>query len=174
MNALAFAVSAGGILAAAVIVIALLWQQRQDSMSKKTGKSLYDRLGGIYAIAAVVDHFSDSLIDNPVVGKNSSNPQLRQWHSQELGRLAGLKFMRTLWVADITGGPYKYVPTVAGKTRLNLKQAHCPLKVSSAEFDEVARVLGQSLDHFQVPSKEKSEVLAAFAAHKKEVIACSR
>ena len=37
-------------------------------------KSLYDRLGGIFAIAAVVDHFSDALIKNPIVGQQSAEP----------------------------------------------------------------------------------------------------
>ena len=45
------------------------------------------------------------------------------------------------------------------------------LKISPAEFDEVAAELGRTLDHFKVPEKEKGEVLAAFAAHKKEVTA---
>ena len=44
-------------------------------------KSLYDRLGGAFAIAAVVNHFSDALIENPIVGRQSQNPQLRDWHS---------------------------------------------------------------------------------------------
>jgi hemoglobin len=40
-------------------------------LSPKTAKSLYDRLGGVFAISAVVDHFSDALIENPIVGKTS-------------------------------------------------------------------------------------------------------
>src|SRR3954467_7402011 len=59
-------------------------------------KSLYDRLGGVFAIAAVVDHFSDAVVKNPIVGQKSKNPQLREWHTKNLKRLPGLKFMRTL------------------------------------------------------------------------------
>ncbi len=59
-------------------------------------KSLYERLGGVFAIAAVVDHFSDAVVQNPIVGKTSQNPALREWHTKNLGRLPGLKFMRTL------------------------------------------------------------------------------
>ena len=65
-----------------------------------TEKSLYNRLGGVYAIAAVVDHFSDALINNPIVGKHSKNPALAEWHSKQLARLPGLKFMRTLWLCS--------------------------------------------------------------------------
>ena len=59
--------------------------------------SLYDRLGGAFAIAAVIDHFSDAVVRNPIAGKTSDNPQLREWSTDELARLPGLKFMRTLW-----------------------------------------------------------------------------
>ena len=59
-------------------------------------KSFYERLGGVFAIAMVIDHFSDAVVQNPIVGKTSKNPALRKWHTQNLDRLPGLKFMRTL------------------------------------------------------------------------------
>lgn len=132
-------------------------------------QSLYDRLGGIFGIAAVVDKFSDALINNPVVGKNSKNPALREWHRESLDRLPGLKWMRTLWVADVTGGPYEFVATKPGRTDLGLEEAHRRLKISSEEFDEVASVLAKTLDAAKVPDQEKQQVLSAFAAHKNEV-----
>lgn len=134
-------------------------------------KSLYERLGGVFAIAQVVDHFSDALVKNPIVGKDSKNPALRNWHRNSLDRLPGLKFMRTLWVCEITGGPFKFSPTRPGSTPLGLENAHRDLKISPAEFDEVAAELGRTLDFAKVPAKEKAEVLAAFAAHKNEVTA---
>ena len=137
-------------------------------------KSLYDRLGGVFAIAAVVDHFSDAVVRNPIVGKDSKNPTLREWHTKNLGRLPGLKFMRTLWVCEVSGGPFKFSATKPGQKHLGLEAAHRDLKITAAEFDEVAAELGRSLDHFKVPAAEKKEVLAAFAAHKDEVIAGSR
>ena len=137
----------------------------------KNEKSLYTRLGGVFAIAMVVDHFSDAVVQNPIVGKNSQNPALKEWHTNSLGRLPGLKFERTLWVCEVTGGPFKYSPTKPGKTKLGLENAHRDLKISPEEFDEVAAELGRSLDFAKVPAREKGEVLAAFAAHKKEVTA---
>jgi hemoglobin len=137
----------------------------------KSDKSLYERLGGVFAIAAVVDYFSDALVKNPVVGRKSKNPQLRKWHTKNLDRLPGLKFMRTLWVCDVSGGPFKFTATEPGKTPLGLEEAHREFRISPAEFDEVAAVLGRSLDHFKIPKTEKDEVLAAFAAHKDEVTA---
>ena len=131
--------------------------------------SLYDRLGGAFAIAAVVDQFSDAIVRNPIVGQESENPALREWHTNNLGRLPGLKFMRTLWVCNVAGGPQQYAATKEGSTPLGLEEAHRELKISPDEFDEVAAELARTLDAFSVPEQEKGEVLAAFAAHKDEV-----
>ena len=134
-----------------------------------TESSLYERLGGAFAIAAVIDHFSDAVVRNPIAGQESENPELREWSTNDLGRLPGLKFMRTLWVCDVAGGPQVYAGTKPGKTHLGLEEAHRTLEISPDIFDEVAAELSRSLDHFNVPEREKGEVLAAFAAHKGEV-----
>jgi hemoglobin len=131
--------------------------------------SLYERLGGVFAIAAVIDHFSDAIVQNPIVGQRSENPALREWHTNNLGRLPGLKFMRTLWVCKVAGGPFQFSATRPGSTVLGLEEAHRELKISPEEFDEVAAELGRTLDFVKVPTREKEEVLAAFAAHKGEV-----
>ena len=165
-------VAAGLALAAAPIaVLASADRAYSQAQQTKPEKSLYERLGGAFAIAAVVDHFSDALVKNPVVGQTSKNPQLREWHTKNLGRLPGLKFMRTLWVCKVSGGPFQFTATRPGKTPLGLEEAHRDLKISPAEFDEVAAELGRTLDFAKVPASEKSEVLAAFAAHKDEVTA---
>src|SRR5512136_652298 len=132
-------------------------------------KSLYERLGGVFSIAAVVNYFSDEIVKDPIAGAKSKNPDLREWHTKQLGRLPGLKFMRTLWVCAAAGGPFTYVGTKPGATPMGLEKAHENLHISPEEFDSVAGVLSHTLDHFNVPAKEKGEVLAAFAAHKAEV-----
>ena len=131
--------------------------------------SLYERLGGVFAIAAVVDHFSDAIVKNPKVGQRSENPALREWHTQQLGRLPGLKFERTLWLCTAAGGPFEFTATRPGREPLSLEEAHRTFEISPDQFDEVAAELARSLDAFKVPEKEKAEVLAAFAAHKTEV-----
>ena len=131
--------------------------------------SLYERLGGVFAIAAVVDHFSDAIVKNPLVGQGSKNPELNDWHTNHLDRLPGLKWMRTLWVCNVAGGPFTFEATKPGSTPLGLEEAHRDLEITPDEFDEVAAELSRSLDHFGVPAKEKDEVLGAFAAHKGEV-----
>lgn len=131
--------------------------------------SLYDRLGGVFAISAVVDDFSNALINNPIVGRHSKNPYLSDWHTNKLDRLPGLKFMRTLWLCAVAGGPFEYTPVRPGKCPFSLENAHKELQISPQEFDAVAAELAKSLDKFNVPFREKNEVLAAFAAHKPDV-----
>ena len=144
---------------------------KESEKETTSEKSLYERLGGVFAIAAVVDHFSDAVVKNPVVGQKSKNPQLREWHTKNLKRLPGLKFMRTLWVCNVSGGPFQFTATKPGATALGLEEAHRDLRISPEEFDEVAAELGRTLDFFKVPKREKAEVLFAFAAHKDEVTA---
>lgn len=126
-------------------------------------KSLYERLGGVYPIAAVIDRFSDQLLKNPKIV--NANPELKKWHTEEYKtRLPGLKFNRTLWVCAVSGGPYKY-------TAKNLHDAHLFLHIAPEIFDEVASELAATLDYFHVPAAEKKEVMAAFNGQKQDVIA---
>ena len=71
-------------LALSVSPIALAGADNAYAQAKQTTpeKSLYERLGGVFAIAAVVDHFSDAVVKDPIVGQKSKNPQLREWHTK--------------------------------------------------------------------------------------------
>ena len=123
--------------------------------------TLYDRLGGYNAIALVVDRFSDAIIANPALNRN---PALRAWN--ETGSLPGLKFMRTLWVCAVAGGPFQY-------TGKDMHEAHAHLHVTSAEFDEVGAEIACALEDLGVPEREKREVLSAIVSKKAEVVGAS-
>jgi hemoglobin len=105
-----------------------------------TEQSLYERLGGVNAIASVVDRFSDQVVKNP---KPNVNPALREWN--ESGQLPVLKFMRTLWICEATGGPFKY-------TGKDMAEAHKDLHITFDEFDEVGAEIASALDHFKCRS----------------------
>ena len=124
--------------------------------------TLYERLGGIFAIAAVMDDFSDRVLKNPkIVG---ANPELHEWHTVTYRtRLPGLKWGRTLWVADVTGGPFKY-------TGREMRDAHFDLKISPEVFDEVTQELINALDEFKVPEREKNELLGALSPMKPDIV----
>lgn len=125
-------------------------------------RSLYERLGGVNAIAMVVDRFSDKIVAN---AKLNVNPKLKEWNSK--GELEGLKFMRTLWICEAAGGPFKY-------TGKDMHEAHKHLQITPEEFDEVGMEIGLALDHFGAGAREKQELLAAVTAHKREVAKPSR
>ena len=124
--------------------------------------TLYERVGGIFAIAAVVDRFSDAIITNP---KLNENPALKAWNETEAEtRLPGLKFMRTLWVAALAGGPYEY-------TGLPLSEAHTRFKLTAAEFDEVGAEIVRALEYYQVPEAETKLLVDAYMMSKPDVVA---
>ena len=128
--------------------------------------TLYERLDDIVNIAAVVDDFSDRGVKNPKIV--NGNPELHEWHTETYHtRLPGLKWGRTLWLADVAGGPYKY-------TGREMRDAHFDFKISPEVFDEVSAELANALDDFNVPEREKQEVLAAFNGEKGEVSAGSQ
>jgi hemoglobin len=89
------------------------------------------------------------------------NPALKEWNAS--GQLPALKFMRTLWICEVAGGPFKY-------TGKHLGEAHEDLHITSEEFDEVGAEIASALDHYKVPDNEKQEVLDAIVARMAEVI----
>jgi hemoglobin len=123
--------------------------------------TLYDRLGGIFAISAVVNRFSDEIIKNP---KLNVNPALKAWNEDEAAtRLPGLKFMRTLWVAALAGGPFEY-------TGLPLHTAHTRFHLTGDEFDEVGSEIVRALQYYKVPEAETKLLVDAYMLSKPDVV----
>ena len=111
-------------------------QKSPNSSQCKKDKGLFDRLGGFFGIAAVVNSFSDAILVNPVLNQN---PALAAWNQNEAPtRLPGLKFGRTMWIAAMVGGPIKY-------TGLPLEQAHDRFNMTATEFAEVGKEIVKAL-----------------------------
>ena len=123
-----------------------------------TEQNLYDRLGGLNAIASVVNRFSDKIVGNPNL---NTNPALTEWNGA--GQLAGLKFMRTLWLCQAAGGPFQYTGRELGDARRNLH-------IKPQEFAEMGVEISRALDHFSVPEREKQEVMAAMVSNEARVV----
>jgi hemoglobin len=135
-----------------------------------TESSLYERLGGVFAIAAVIDKFSDAVVQNPIVGQRSENPALREWHTNNLGRLPGLKVhAHPLGLRRWRAGPFEFSAT---RPAVLLSASRRPIEIcgslrqNSTKWQLNSRAPWTS---FNVPDREKDEVLGAFAAHKNEV-----
>jgi hemoglobin len=126
-----------------------------------TEPTLYDRLGGYFGIAAVVDRFSDQILKNPTLNKN---PALKAWNkTQAETRLPGLKFGRTLWIAAVAGGPFVY-------TGLPLSEAHAEFNLTAEQFAEVGAEIVRALDYYGVPEREQQELVAAYRASMSDVV----
>ena len=119
-----------------VVATAAATQKSPNSSQCKKDKGLFDRLGGFFGIAAVVNSFSDAILVNPVLNQN---PLLAAWNQNEAPtRLPGLKFGRTMWIAAMVGGPIKY-------TGLPLEQAHDRFNMTPTEFAEVGSEIVKAL-----------------------------
>jgi hemoglobin len=126
-----------------------------------TEPSLYDRLGGYFGIALVVNRFSDEIIKNPILNKN---PALKTWNkTQAEARLPGLKFGRTLWIAAAAGGPFVY-------TGLPLTQAHAEFDLTAEQFAEVGAEIVRALEFYEVPEREQQELMAAYRTSMSDVV----
>lgn len=105
--------------------------------------------------------FSDAIITNP---KLNQNPALKAWNETEAAdRLAGLKVMRAVWIAALTGGPFEY-------TGLPLHDAHTRFHLTS---DEVGAEIVRALDYYKVPEQEKKQLVDAYMLSKPDVVTSS-
>ncbi len=114
--------------------------------------TLYERLGGLPAITAVVDKTLD---------RTATDPRTRR--SFEGIKLKPLKESIALHLCEVTGGPCKYEGATMAK-------AHQGLDITSAEFDAMVSQLSDTLDQFKVGAREKNELLQLLAPMKRDVV----
>ncbi len=114
--------------------------------------SLYERLGGIDAITAVVENFRDR-----VAGDNRIN---QKFAKTDLGRLRKMLIDQ---VCEAAGGPCRY-------TGRSMKDAHAGMKVTSGEFDALVQDLVATLNQFKVGKKEQDEVLGVLGPLKADIV----
>src|SRR5262249_7674101 len=121
-------------------------------------QSLYERLGGAYAIATVVDDFIERLLVNDTLNANPAIKEAR-------GRVpkAGLKFHVTTLVCQVTGGPCKYV----GR---DMKTSHAHLNIREGEWNAMGTASGKTLDKSRGPAAEQGELIAIVGSTKAEIV----
>jgi len=123
-----------------------------------TGKTLYERLGGLKAIEAVVDDFIGRLAKNDVVMGNAAVAKRFAAANADTLRLHVIFF-----IAKATGGPVTY-------TGRDMKSSHKGLGITETEWNAAAAELTATLDVFKVPDKERGELLAAVSALKADIV----
>jgi hemoglobin len=118
-------------------------------------KSLYQRLGGYDAIAAVTDD---------LLGRLTQDKQLTRFfpgHSKD--SLGKLRQHFVEFICSASGGPCVYM----GR---DMKTSHQGMGITETDWDAAVKDLVASLDHFKVPEKEKSELLGAVASFKNDMV----
>jgi len=138
-----------------LLVSGCAWSASAQPEGAAGGPSLYKRLGGYDAIAAVSDDF---------IGRLAADKQLNRF-------LVGLsadsqKRLRQLVVDQLcqaTGGPCIYT----GRT---MKTSHAGLGITESDWQLTVKHLVASLDKFKVPEKEKNEFLAIASSLKADIV----
>jgi hemoglobin len=123
-----------------------------------TAPSLYERLGGVYAIAAVVDDFIDRLMDD---ARLNANPKVDEAHHR-VSR-SGFKYLVTEQVCWAAGGPQKY-------TGRSMRDSHQDLAITPGEWDAFLDDFRQTLDKFGVPAAERRELFAIVDSTRADIV----
>jgi len=110
--------------------------------------SLYDRLGGVYSIATVVDDFIDRVMTD---ARLNANPLVDEAHHRVPP--AGFEYLVTEMVCWATGGPQKY-------TGRSMADSHAQLKITGEEWEAFLGDFQRTLQKFKVPAEEQAELKA--------------
>ena len=127
-------------------------------MQPEEKPSLYNRLGGVYSIATVVDDFIDRIMVDP---RLNANPQVDEAHHRVPP--AGFKYLVTEMVCWATGGPQKYT----GKSMFD---SHAHLKITSREWEAFLDDFQQTLNKFAVPADEQAELKAIVNSTRSDIV----
>ena len=121
--------------------------------------TLYDRLGGAYAIAGAVDLLVDRLHTNTTL--NKANKGVEDFHTDQYK--AGYKFMVTAWSIEATGGPKCY----PGR---DMFESHKHLGLTNYDFDVTAHEIKNTLFQCGVPQPETEEFMSIIESYRSKVI----
>jgi hemoglobin len=127
-------------------------------MTSADKPSLYDRLGGVYSIATVVDDFISRIMIDP---RLNSNPLVDEAHHRVPP--AGFKYLVTEMVCWATGGPQKY-------TGKSMAESHQDLKITSKEWESFLDDFQQTLDKFAVPTEEQAELKTIVNSTRSDIV----
>jgi hemoglobin len=127
--------------------------------SEMVDKTLYERLGGTYAIATAVDYLINRLHTNATL--NSRNQKVSEFHTEQYK--AGYKFMVTAWCIEVTGGPNCY----PGR---DMFESHKHLGLTDYEFDVTAHEIRNTLYQLGVPPREIGEFMDIIESYRGKVL----
>ena len=147
-----------GVLVVGVLLTAVSATGLAQQKPATPTKNLYDRLGGVYAIASVVDAFIERLLVNTTLNANPAIDAARKRVPK-----AGLKFQVTALVCEVTGGPCKYT----GRT---MKESHSHLNITGKEWDAMVADFRTTLDQFKVPAAEQKELINIVASTRPDIV----
>lgn len=125
-------------------------------------KSLYERLGGVSAISAVVDQFITNVAADPNMVRTFT-PLLQEVQKGNTARLTALRNNLIDQIGQASGGPQKY-------TGKDMVTAHKGMKITDTEFNSLVNDLVAALNKFNVPATEQNELLGVLGGLKSQIV----
>lgn len=132
--------------------------EKAPELKQGEKKTLYERLGGVHAIAAVSDELIERVSVNDAL---NANPRIKE--ARDRVPKAALKFQVTALVCQVTGGPQKYF----GRS---MKESHAHLNITEKEWQAIGADFKAVLDKFKVPEQEQKELFAIVESTKKDIV----
>lgn len=120
--------------------------------------TLYNRLGGVYNIAMVVDDLIDRIMVDP---RLNANPRVDEAHHRVTP--AGFKYLVTELVCQAAGGPQQYSGRPMG-------DSHRHLLITPREWQAFRDDFQQTLDTFNVPQPEQQELFALVESTREAIV----
>lgn len=118
--------------------------------------SLYSRLGGYDAVAAVVDDLLPRLRKDPCLQRFWSSPRPKASDDRE-------RQMAVDFIAASAGGPTIYL----GR---DMKLAHAGMGIDAEDYAAFKRNLTATLEKFKVPPREREDVMAFISSLASQII----
>jgi hemoglobin len=131
---------------------------RRKIMQSQENRSLYERLGGVYSIAIVVDDFIDRIMAD---ARLNANPLVDEAHHRVTPQ--GFKYLVTEMVCWATGGPQKY----SGRSMVD---SHQHLQITDQEWEAFLDDFQQTLNKFSVPEQEQTELKAIVESTRSDIV----
>src|SRR5213592_2701225 len=128
-------------------------------MATQDSPSLYERLGGVYSIATVVDDLIDRVMADP---RLNANPRVDEAHHKVPP--AGFKYLVTEMLCWAAGGPQRY----SGR---RMEESHRDMAITLEEWQAFMDDVQMTLDKFSVPAAEQAEVKALVESTRAAIVA---
>ncbi len=143
------------------VCLGLMLLRPVPAQAQAQEKSLYERLGGLYAVSALVDDFIDRLLSNELIIQNEHVKGALQ--PRPFNKVPGLKVHIVNLVCQLTGGTEHY----SGR---DMASSHAGLQIRPNEWDAMVGDFKAAMEAMKIPAREQAELLELVGSTRKDIV----